>query len=124
MKIIGLWKELSKPTIENFCGSSSARPYFFSVPFYAQPQRVCGGGGGGDGGGGGGFYVKLPDILNVHQSIHPSSHPSVYLYPLHNSDTIQDIFMELGTNIMHHQPMCTAENKNHKSFIIWGIRLF
>ena len=26
--------------------------------------------------------------------------------PLHNSDTVQDIFMKLGTNINHHQTMC------------------
>ena len=28
---------------------------------------------------------------------------------LHNSDTIQDIFMKLGTNVNHHQTMCREQ---------------
>ena len=32
-----------------------------------------------------------------------------FLCSLHNSDTIQDIFMKLGTNINHHQPMCREQ---------------
>ena len=40
--------------------------------------------------------------------------PSVYLSvnfscPLHNSDTVQDIFMKLGRNINHHQMMCREQ---------------
>ena len=29
--------------------------------------------------------------------------------PLHNSDTFQDIFMKLGTNINYHQTMCREQ---------------
>ena len=36
--------------------------------------------------------------------------PSVNLScPLHNSDTVQDIVMKLGTNINHHQTMCRKQ---------------
>ena len=34
---------------------------------------------------------------------------SVFLCPLHNSDTVQDIFMKLGSNVNHHQTMCREQ---------------
>ena len=37
-------------------------------------------------------------------------HPSVnFSCPLHNSDTVQDIFMKLDKNINHHQMMCREQ---------------
>ena len=40
----------------------------------------------------------------------PFVRPSVnFPCPLHNSDSVQDIFMKLGTNINHHQTMCREQ---------------
>ena len=46
-------------------------------------------------------------------ALHPSVCPSVnFSCPFHNSDTVQDIFMKLGTNINHHQTMCRNKNRH------------
>ena len=50
------------------------------------------------------FFMACP--LSIHLSVHPSVN---FLCPLHNSDTVQDIFMKLGTNINHHQTMCREQ---------------
>ena len=52
-------------------------------------------------------------------SICPSICPSVnFLCPLRNSDTIEDIFMKLGTNIKHHQTMCREQESTlHLHFL-------
>ena len=52
--------------------------------------------------------------LSVSQSVFPSIN---FLCPLHNSDTVQDIFMKVGTNIKHQQMICTEqEPKIHLHF--------
>ena len=60
-----------------------------------------------------GFYTPIEDgsyyiVAPVHPclSIRPSGNFSC---PLHNSYTVQDIFMKLGTNINRHQIMCTEQ---------------
>ena len=45
------------------------------------------------------YYV----VPSVRLSVGPSINFSCQL---HNSVTVQDIFMKLGTNINHHQTMC------------------
>ena len=53
---------------------------------------------------------KTSRIMSCPLSIRPSFRLSVYFScPLHNSDTVQDIFMKLGTNINHHQTMCREQ---------------
>ena len=56
-----------------------------------------------------GFYTPVEDgsyyvVPSVRLSVRPLS--VNFSCPLHNSDTVQDIFMKLGTNINHHQTMC------------------
>ena len=52
------------------------------------------------------FFI-LPSKTGRIISCTPSVCSSVnFSCPLHNSNTVQDIFMELGTNINHHQTMC------------------
>ena len=48
----------------------------------------------------------------------PSVCPSAnFSCPFHNSDTIPDIFMKLGTNVNHHQTMCREQDpKLHLHF--------
>ena len=57
----------------------------------------------------------------------------VYLYvhvffnfscPLRNSDTVQDIFMKLGTNINHHQTMCREQEPTLRSITLIPLRIF
>ena len=46
----------------------------------------------------------------LHPSVRRSICPSInFSCPLHNSDTVQDIFMKLDTNINHHQTMCREQ---------------
>ena len=53
----------------------------------------------------GSFYV----VPSVGPSVRMSACPSFnFSCPLHTSDTVQDIFMKLSTNINHHQ-MCTEQ---------------
>ena len=40
--------------------------------------------------------------------------------PLHNSDTIQDIFMKLGTNINHYQTMCREQEPLLHLHFLWN----
>ena len=53
------------------------------------------------------FYTPVEDgSCYVVPFVRPSVCQSVnFSCPLHNSDTVQDIFMKLGTNINHHQMM-------------------
>ena len=58
------------------------------------------------------YNVKVPlfFICRFIMSCPPSVCPSVYFScPLHNSDTAQDIFMKIGTNINHPQTMCRKQ---------------
>ena len=52
-------------------------------------------------------------------SVHLCVCPSVnFSCSLHNSDTVQDIFMKLGTNINHHQMMCREQESTlHLHFL-------
>ena len=51
-----------------------------------------------------GSYYVVPSVI---PSLCLSVRPSVnFSCPLHNSDTVQGIFMILGTNINHHQTRC------------------
>ena len=57
------------------------------------------------------FYTPIEDgSYYVVHSVRLSGRPSVnFSCPLHNSDTVQDIFMKFGTNINHHQTMCREQ---------------
>ena len=48
----------------------------------------------------------LTDVMLCHLSVCASVN---FLCLLHNSDTVQDIFLKLGTNINHHQTMCREQ---------------
>ena len=50
------------------------------------------------------FYTPVKDgSFYVVPSVRPSVWMSVnFSFLLHNSDTVQDIFMKLGTNMNHH----------------------
>ena len=55
--------------------------------------------------------VCLSDLLSVRPSVNFSC-------PLHNSDTVQDIFMKHGTNINHYQTMCREQEPTlHLHFV-------
>ena len=53
---------------------------------------------------GGSYYV----VASIHTPVCPSVDFSC---PLHNSDTIRDIFKKLGTNVNHHQVMCREKER-------------
>ena len=39
---------------------------------------------------------------------------------LHNSETVQDIFMKLGTNVNQHQMMCREKVSNFHLLFLWN----
>ena len=52
----------------------------------------------------------------------PSVCPSVdFSCPLHNYDTIHDIFKKLGPNVNHHQMMCSGKKKTKLHLHFYGI---
>ena len=66
-------------------------------------------------------------LLYAHQrlvvlccALRPSICPSInFQSPLHNSDTIQDIFMKLVRNMNHHQTMCREQEPTiHLQFLL------
>ena len=64
-----------------------------------------------------GSYYVMPSVrLSVCPSICPSINFSCLL---HNSITLQHIFMNLGTNMTHHQTMC-REQEPHSTYIFRG----
>ena len=59
------------------------------------------------------LYARRRRVV-LYRALRPSVclfvHPSVnFSCPLHNSDTVQDTFMKLGTNINHYQTMCREQ---------------
>ena len=54
-----------------------------------------------------GRIVSCPP--SVRRSVRLSVRLLTFSFPLHNSDTVQDIFMKLSTNINNHQMMCREE---------------
>ena len=55
-----------------------------------------------------GNYAILSKILSVLLSYVGPSAPH-HSYPLHNYDTVRDVFAKLSTNINHHQKMCREQ---------------
>ena len=65
-----------------------------------------------------GSYYVVPSVrLSVRMSVCPFVNFSC---PLHNSDTVQDIFMKLGTNINHHQSMCREQEPTLHLHFLWN----
>ena len=68
------------------------------------------------------FYTP---IQNRSYYVVPSVCLSVYfLSPLHNSDTVQDIFMKLGTNINHHQTITRIDTPSVCGMELWPFEIF
>ena len=57
------------------------------------------------------FYTPVKDgSYYVVPSVRSYVRPSInFSCPLHNSDSVKDVFMKLGTNINHHQTMCREQ---------------
>ena len=59
------------------------------------------------------LYIRLSKtglIMSGAPFVRPSICPTVnFSCLLRNSDTVQDIFMKLGTNINHHQRICREQ---------------
>ena len=75
------------------------------------------------------FYISLSKagrVMSWPSSVSPSVHQSVCCpsvncsCPLHNSDTFQDIFMKLGTNVKHHQTMCRGKEPKLHLQVLWN----
>ena len=66
------------------------------------------------------LYSRPREVILCH-ALRPSICLSVnFLCPLHNSDTLRDIFMKLGTSINHHQMICREQESTIHLHFLWN----